>query len=107
MRDMGILVDTKFNLLGIFTTYVADNWDALNGYAHPGLPQLTARFTKTDVWPEYPSQHVIAGVSGSINWLMLLAVLVLRTHGRPGDATRVEVELMSQYGAGRISKSPK
>ena len=100
MKKMAAAVDAKFDLADIFTNYVQDNWGQLNSYAHPGLRQLTARFTKGEVSPEYPSQHVVAGVNGSINWLMLLAVLVLRTHGRPNDATRVETELMSQYGAG-------
>jgi hypothetical protein len=107
VKDMAVAVDTKFNLMDIFTIYVDDNWATLNNYAHPGLRQLTSRFSKADVTPQYSPQRAMAGVNGSLNWLMMLAVLVLRTHGRPDDAIRVEKTLMSLYGAGRITKLPQ
>ena len=106
MKDMAVAVETRFNLRAIFTTYVTDNWATLNSYTHPGLRQLTARFSKIDVSPEYPPQHVVVAINGSMHWLMLLAILVLRTHGRPADAARVETELITQYGSGRISTLP-
>ena len=67
MKDMAVAVETRFNPRAIFTTYVTDNWATLNSYTHPGLRQLTARFSKIDVSPEYPPQHVVVAINGSMN----------------------------------------
>lgn len=94
MKAMALSVDKHFSLPDIFTTSVENNWSMLNSYTHPGLRQLTARFTDLDLNPEYPEQHVVAALNGSIGWVVLLSILVLRTHGRPEDAQRIEREIM-------------
>ena len=94
MKEMALAVDKRFNLPDTFAKSVPNNWSTLNSYTHPGMRQLTARFRDLDIEPDYPEQHVVTALNGSIAWVVLLALLVLRTHGRPEDADRVEREIL-------------
>lgn len=90
MKAMATEVDGRYRLPDLFTGAVREDWAAMNSFTHSGLRQLTRRFTGGDIEPEYPPEQVVTALTSSLTWVVMLAILVLRTHGREADAERVE-----------------
>jgi hypothetical protein len=71
------------------------SWRDQNEFTHTGRLQIHARFTGNELKSRYPDEMIMAQVSSATMAALLVAILLLKIHGRIPEGERLERLLVS------------
>jgi hypothetical protein len=82
--------DAKF-----FHNFKTLSWNDQNDFTHTGRLQMHSRFTGDELVSRYPDEMIMAQVSSATMAAILVAVVLLKVHGRIPEGERMERLLVS------------
>ncbi len=97
--EMVAMIDQRYSTDNFFTSIKSASWAAMCSYTHPGLLQITRRFTGNDVKPNYGDAEILEVLNSTNAAIILLSRMFFVSVGYQHEAAEVE-KMMAEYGNG-------
>ncbi len=90
MSDMVTIIDQKYSTDNFFTSIKNASWAAMCSYTHPGLLQITRRFSGDQVKPNYGDAEILEVLNAVNTAVILLSRMFFMSTGCRHEAAEVE-----------------
>jgi hypothetical protein len=96
-KTVGEEIDTFFGLEGSFAKFMTGAKDALHGYTHMGMHQLSRRFKGADLVPNYSEEEITEVIRTSTSAVFMVNSIVTKHLGFE-DEWKTNSELFDEWG---------